>query len=268
VINLGTNDLSTNTDPTAAEFESGYRALLQHIREKNPDAYILCTNGPMLTGTDLDTIRGYIDDVVEELAAKLVVGTALLSAASVATYVAMRPSRVSSPTAAARAAPRPAAPLAPGQRGPRSGSKTGDLSAVVANDPSVVARPPKAISSAAVGRAEPAVQPIEVEPSEQDSVGRASFPDPSIAEEARLLERARAALAVDPAGALRITEEHARKHPMAQLSAERELIAIDALMRLGRRDEALRRAAPGLARAPNSLYAKRLRPLLGQPEPE
>jgi hypothetical protein len=203
-----------------------------------------------------------------KLAGKLVVGMALLSAASVATYVAVRPSGVSAPTAATRARPGVSAPLARSQRSARSGGTTGDLSAVVANEPSVAARPPKAISSGAFGRAEPAVPPIQVEPSEQDPVGRASFPDPSIAEEARLLERARAALAVDPAGALRITEEHARKHPMAQLGAERELIAIDALMRLGRRDEALGRAAPGLARAPNSLYAKRLRQLLGQPEPE
>ncbi|MBN1609440.1 MAG: endo-1,4-beta-glucanase [Polyangiaceae bacterium] len=67
VINLGTNDLSTDQDPTQQEFESGYKAFLQHIREKNPNAYILCTNGPMLTGTDLDTVRGYIDDVVQEL---------------------------------------------------------------------------------------------------------------------------------------------------------------------------------------------------------
>jgi lysophospholipase L1-like esterase len=67
VINLGTNDLSTDQDPSQDEFESAYKAFLQHIREKCPNAYLLCTNGPMLTGTELDTIRGYIDDVVGEL---------------------------------------------------------------------------------------------------------------------------------------------------------------------------------------------------------
>jgi hypothetical protein len=52
-----------------------------------------------------------------------------------------------------------------------------------------------------------------------------------------------------------------------QLSAEREFIAIDALLRLGRRDEAERRAAPGLAQAPGSLYGRRLRQLLGAEAP-
>lgn len=67
IINLGTNDFSTNDDPTEAEFEDGYQEFLQHIRSKNPNAYILCTNGPMLTGTDLSTVRTYIAKVVKTL---------------------------------------------------------------------------------------------------------------------------------------------------------------------------------------------------------
>jgi len=68
VVNLGTNDLSTNSDPDQATFESGYKALLVRVRKAYPKAHILCTNGPMLSGTDLTNVRRYIGDVVTELA--------------------------------------------------------------------------------------------------------------------------------------------------------------------------------------------------------
>lgn len=67
VVNLGTNDFSTQQDPSQSEFESAYKSFLQHIREKYPTAYILCTNGPMLSGTDLTTVRSYIENVVKAL---------------------------------------------------------------------------------------------------------------------------------------------------------------------------------------------------------
>jgi len=68
VINLGTNDFDTDQDPTQEQFESGYRALLERIRTAYPDAYILCTNGPMMSGNDLSTLMGYIDNVITALA--------------------------------------------------------------------------------------------------------------------------------------------------------------------------------------------------------
>jgi lysophospholipase L1-like esterase len=64
VINLGTNDMSTAEDPSEDEFESAYVALLERIRNAYPDAYILCTNGPMLSGADLASVRSYIDNAV------------------------------------------------------------------------------------------------------------------------------------------------------------------------------------------------------------
>jgi lysophospholipase L1-like esterase len=57
VINLGTNDYSGNTDPTDTQFETAYQSFLEHIRGKYPDAYILCTNGPMLPPDDLGKMR-------------------------------------------------------------------------------------------------------------------------------------------------------------------------------------------------------------------
>jgi lysophospholipase L1-like esterase len=65
VINLGTNDFSTDTDPSQADFETAYNTFLQHIRGKYPSAYLLLTNGPLLAGTDLSTVRSSIANVVK-----------------------------------------------------------------------------------------------------------------------------------------------------------------------------------------------------------
>jgi len=90
----------------------------------------------------------------------------------------------------------------------------------------------------------------------------AAFEEPSIADEAKLLELARTQLGQDPARALEFVQRHLQLYPDGQLSAERELIAVEALLRLGRRPEAEQRAAPRLQQAPDSLYARRLRKLL------
>jgi endoglucanase len=50
------------------QFEAAYRALLEKIRSKYPNAHILCTNGPMLSGNDLTAVRGYLTNVVTALA--------------------------------------------------------------------------------------------------------------------------------------------------------------------------------------------------------
>ena len=69
----------------------------------------------------------------------------------------------------------------------------------------------------------------------------ASSAQPSIVEEAKLLESARSFLIDSPALALELTAQHQRLYPAGQLSAEREFVAIEALLRLGRRQEAERR---------------------------
>jgi hypothetical protein len=92
----------------------------------------------------------------------------------------------------------------------------------------------------------------------------AAFDDPTIAEEAALLERARAVLETTPAQALALVQQHEHLHPSGQLYAEREFIAVAALLRLGRRQEAWQRAEPRLQQAPDSLYSKRLRSLFGR----
>ncbi len=66
VINLGTNDFSTSSDPTSSQFETEYVKLLQHIRSKYSGALILCTVAPLLTGTDLTTARTCISNAVKQ----------------------------------------------------------------------------------------------------------------------------------------------------------------------------------------------------------
>jgi hypothetical protein len=83
-----------------------------------------------------------------------------------------------------------------------------------------------------------------------------------LALEVRALDRARATLARDPAAALRELDQHAARFPDAALAAERELIAVDALQRLGRHDHARARADALLLHHPSSLYRSRLRSLL------
>jgi hypothetical protein len=67
----------------------------------------------------------------------------------------------------------------------------------------------------------------------------------------------------DPGGALALLSAHERAFPRGGLVLERELLAVDALLRLGRRADAEARARSLRARAPGSLYTRRLEHLLG-----
>ncbi len=72
--------------------------------------------------------------------------------------------------------------------------------------------------------------------------------------EASFLRRAKVALPTDPARALRLTDEHPTVYPRGVLLQEREVIAIEALIRLGRTDDARARAASFRSRYPSSVY--------------
>jgi lysophospholipase L1-like esterase len=60
LINLGTNDFSTEGDPTPELFEQEYVKLLERVRSNYPDAFILCTVGNLLNGADLVAARAGI----------------------------------------------------------------------------------------------------------------------------------------------------------------------------------------------------------------
>jgi lysophospholipase L1-like esterase len=67
VINLGTNDFSTDGDPDEPTFSNAYRTFLRHVREKYPNAQILCLAPTSLGGDDLTRARTYIESVVSGL---------------------------------------------------------------------------------------------------------------------------------------------------------------------------------------------------------
>lgn len=64
VVNLSTNDYSTDNDPPDDEFTSGYASLLATIRNRYPNAHILCTVGPLLDGADLAKAESNIRQAV------------------------------------------------------------------------------------------------------------------------------------------------------------------------------------------------------------
>ena len=81
-------------------------------------------------------------------------------------------------------------------------------------------------------------------------------------EEIPLLERAHRALSGTPAVALRLATEHARRFPSSSLDQERELIAVTALVDLGRTAEARRLARRFAYEHPGSAYVGRIENIL------
>ena len=141
---------------------------------------------------------------------------------------------------------------------PPAATSTTTLAPTIAASASskVTARPPSPRSLLS-----PSPSPSAHEPTPEPVVAPLKKQAPSLAAEAALLEQARQHLTSDPNGALQLAEEHRQTFPGGQLGPERDLIAIDALMRLGRHDAANRRAAPLLAQP--GLYRERALGILG-----
>jgi len=91
-------------------------------------------------------------------------------------------------------------------------------------------------------------------------------PDPAESERAEvaLLDRAQASLPASPADTLARCDEHARRFATGTLVQEREVLAIDALLRLGRRGEAEARAARFRQSFPRSGHLRRVEALLAR----
>jgi len=113
------------------------------------------------------------------------------------------------------------------------------------------------------------LQPTKAQEPERTSAASTAAPsaepDDALALEVRWLDQARALLGSDPAAALVRADAHAQRFARGALVAESELIAVDALQRLGRVPEARKRADALLARNPGSLYRGRLQRLLQRP---
>jgi len=93
----------------------------------------------------------------------------------------------------------------------------------------------------------------------QPSAAASAAPRPEI----EILREAQAAAGSSPARALALADEHERSYPNGSLGQEREMIRIQALVALGRRDEARARAASFKAAHPGSAYAQRIDDVVG-----
>ena len=78
-----------------------------------------------------------------------------------------------------------------------------------------------------------------------------------LAREVPLIDAGRSQLATSPSRALATLETHRREFPQGQLAAEREFLAVQALVQMNRLPEAKRRADALASRYPNSSYAGR-----------
>jgi hypothetical protein len=139
--------------------------------------------------------------------------------------------------------------------------------------------PDRAVDARGVSRAEPtnplpdpgtapSVAAFEV-PRAVAIAGEATQPPPalhpSVQEEARLVGRAREALrGGDAALALQKLEKSRARFPNGALMQEREALAIEALVRLGRRDIAAERAARFVWEFPRSPYSARVQSFVGE----
>jgi hypothetical protein len=105
--------------------------------------------------------------------------------------------------------------------------------------------------------------PPTARPSAQPAVADV---DPAGSERAEvaLLAEAQATLAARPAESLARCDEHARRFASGTLVQEREVLAIDALLRLGRRPDAEARANRFRASFPRSGHLRRIETLLTQ----
>jgi len=69
VINLGTNDASTNGDP-GTPYRNAYLEFVRSLRQKYPNTYFVLTIGPMLDGANLTAIRGHLQAVISTRASE------------------------------------------------------------------------------------------------------------------------------------------------------------------------------------------------------
>ena len=96
------------------------------------------------------------------------------------------------------------------------------------------------------------------------SKGSAKARDVSLEAELAALRAAREQLAANPSRALLLSRAHSSTFPGAKLQAEAKLLEVEALVRLGRRDEASRAGRQLLAFPGASLYRERLESLIGE----
>lgn len=137
--------------------------------------------------------------------------------------------------------------------GLRSGERRAETTAPMASpSPRLVDPPPAPTSSSTEATPAPSGSALETTaPAPQAPSARAKTPN-----EAALLERARRALSSNPALALELTRRHQAEFPRGVLRQEREVIAIEALRRLGKADQARERGTEFRREFPDSAHGR------------
>lgn len=106
-------------------------------------------------------------------------------------------------------------------------------------------------------------EPVPVPSAAPTASTKAPMPLAETRSELELVRQARAALQSDPDQSLALCTIHAKTYPSGQLAEEREVVAIDALMRVGRASDAKARARQFTRRWPQSAYGPRIETLTG-----
>ncbi len=128
------------------------------------------------------------------------------------------------------------------EEAPRPAATTEPAASVATAAPAIETAPPVVSAAPSVRTApKPSAAPISAPP-----------------ETTMLKEAHEALLHGTPERALTLAEGHARAYPRGALAQEREVIAIESLVRLGRRDEALARARSFHAAFPGSSHGERV----------
>jgi hypothetical protein len=130
------------------------------------------------------------------------------------------------------------------------------------------ASPPRAPGTARLAPPRPAVSATasaarETAATEIGTMTPTATAEPPVETEPGLLEQARRALHVDPARALALADRHELRYPSGALVPDREAIAIEALVGLGRLDEARARAGHFFRAFPGSVHQRHVEALLG-----
>jgi hypothetical protein len=127
--------------------------------------------------------------------------------------------------------------------------------------------PPKAVPAAATPPAAPAPGALGPQAAREEKreahapAATPGAPAPSRAaapNEAALLDTAQSVLATNPERALALTRAHRQRFPNGVLAQEREVIAIEALSRLGRKDDAKQRSEEFERTYPGSAHQRKV----------
>ena len=130
---------------------------------------------------------------------------------------------------------------------------------------------PLAAAEPARAPAAPAARPIrrhatEARVAAPPAPAETASPNDMLAREVPLIDAGRSELATSPSRALATLETHRREFPRGQLAAEREFLAVQALVQMNRVADARKRADELATRYPTSSYAARATRLLADVE--